>query len=114
VARYHRRGTPKQSHDEYASLSPKLRRTVRMLASILRVAESLDRSHSQVVSGLALQDRGNDVLLHLQVQGDAELEMWATDRHLRPFEKLLGKSVRLETAPGPAKAGQPGATPRRA
>jgi hypothetical protein len=29
---------------------------------------------------------------------DAELEVWATNRHLQPFEKLLGKPVRLESA----------------
>jgi exopolyphosphatase/guanosine-5'-triphosphate,3'-diphosphate pyrophosphatase len=98
VARYHRRGTPKVSHDEYARLPAPLRRTVRTLASILRVAESLDRSHSQVISGLELQDRGKDVLLQLQVQVDAELEMWAADRHLRPFEKVVRKPVRLEVA----------------
>src|SRR4029078_3368338 len=49
VARYHRRGTPKQSHEDYAQLPRQLRRTVRTLASILRVAESLDRSHAQVI-----------------------------------------------------------------
>src|SRR5690606_5736637 len=38
VARYHRRGTPKKAHGEYAQLSARLRRTVRALASILRVA----------------------------------------------------------------------------
>ena len=40
----------------------RLRRTVRALASILRVAESLDRSHAQVVSGLEVRDRGTDML----------------------------------------------------
>ena len=98
VSRYHRRGTPKVSHNEYASLPAPLRRTVRTLASVLRVAESLDRSHSQVISGLELQDRGKDVLLQLQVHADAELEMWATDRHLRPFEKVVRKPVQLEVA----------------
>jgi exopolyphosphatase/guanosine-5'-triphosphate,3'-diphosphate pyrophosphatase len=102
VARYHRRGTPKASHDEYSSLSASLRRTVRTLASILRVAESLDRSHTQVISGLELQDRGDDVLLQLHVQGDAELEVWATDRHLQPFAKVVRKPVRLEAATKPA------------
>ena len=66
VARYHRRGTPKKTHEEYARLRPPLRRTVRLLASILRLAESLDRSHAQVVSALELQDRGKDVLLELR------------------------------------------------
>ena len=96
VARYHRRGTPKQSHNEYATLPARLRRTVRMLASILRVAESLDRSHGQVITALDLQDRGDDMLLNISTSSDAELEVWATGRHLRPFEKLLGKPIRLE------------------
>ena len=98
VARYHRRGTPKRSHEEYAELSSALRRTVRTLASILRVAESLDRSHAQSISGLELRDRGEDVLLEVHTGSDAELEVWATNRHLQPFEKLLGKPVRLESA----------------
>ena len=100
VARYHRRGTPKTSHDEYADLAAPLRRTVRMLASILRVAESLDRSHGQVISSLELRDGGKSAVLriHTQANADAELELWATSRHLRPFQKLVGKDVTLEVA----------------
>ena len=102
VTRYHRRGTPKRSHEEYARLPAPLRRTVRTLSSILRVAESLDRSHAQAISGLDLRDRGEDVLLQVHTSGDAELEVWATTRHLQPFEKLMGKPVRLEAAASPA------------
>jgi exopolyphosphatase/guanosine-5'-triphosphate,3'-diphosphate pyrophosphatase len=98
VARYHRRGTPRKSHQEYAHLPGSLRRTVRTLASILRVAESLDRSHAQVVSALELRDRGQDFLLQLHAHADAELEVWATNRYLQPFEQLLGKPVRLEVS----------------
>ena len=45
----------RRSHEEYAELPAALRRTVRTLASILRVAESLDRSHAQVMSGLEVR-----------------------------------------------------------
>jgi exopolyphosphatase/guanosine-5'-triphosphate,3'-diphosphate pyrophosphatase len=96
VARYHRRGTPKKAHEEYASLSPSLRRTVRTLASILRVAESLDRSHAQVISHLELLDRRADMLMQLRTSGDAELEVWATNRHIGPFEGIVKKPVRVE------------------
>jgi exopolyphosphatase/guanosine-5'-triphosphate,3'-diphosphate pyrophosphatase len=96
IARYHRRGTPKQSHDEYASLPAPRRRAVKALASILRVAESLDRSHGQLITALDLRDRGDDALLRISTNGDAELEVWATGNHLKPFEQLLGKPVRLE------------------
>jgi exopolyphosphatase/guanosine-5'-triphosphate,3'-diphosphate pyrophosphatase len=98
VARYHRRGTPKKSHSEYAQLAAPLRRTVRALASILRVAESLERSHSQVISRLELRDEGPDLRLQLHAVEDAELEVWATHRHLQPFERLVGKPVRLEVS----------------
>jgi exopolyphosphatase/guanosine-5'-triphosphate,3'-diphosphate pyrophosphatase len=100
VARYHRRGTPKSSHDEYAGLPAALRRTVRILASILRVAESLDRSHGQVISSLELRDDAGTIALriHTAANADAELELWATARHLRPFEKLIRKTVKLEVA----------------
>jgi exopolyphosphatase/guanosine-5'-triphosphate,3'-diphosphate pyrophosphatase len=98
VARYHRRGTPKRSHPQYAQLPATLRRTVRTLASILRVAESLDRSHAQPVSGLEVHDRGEDIVIQLHSGGDAELEVWATARHLEAFEQVVGKAVRLEIA----------------
>src|SRR4029079_16075823 len=98
VARYHRRGMPKKTHDEYASLPATLRRVVRLLASILRIAESLDRSHGQMISALELRDRGKQLEMQLQTQGDAELEVWATTRHLQVFERLVGKPVRIEVA----------------
>jgi exopolyphosphatase/guanosine-5'-triphosphate,3'-diphosphate pyrophosphatase len=98
VARYHRRGTPKKSHEEYAQLPARLRRTVRVLASILRVAESLDRSHAQVISGLEAREEGDDLLIQLRAAGDAELEVWAASRHLAPFARVVGRPVRLLAA----------------
>jgi len=101
VARYHRRGTPRRSHGPYAGLPATLRRTVKALASILRVAESLDRSHAQPISGIEVHDRGEDMLLTLHASGDAELELWATERHLEPFQELVKKPVRLEIGARP-------------
>jgi exopolyphosphatase/guanosine-5'-triphosphate,3'-diphosphate pyrophosphatase len=108
IARYHRRGTPKKSDEEYAQLPSPLRRTVRLLASIVRVAESLDRSHAQVIGGLELRDRGDDLLLQIHTAGDAELELWAAMRHTKPFEEAMGKPVTVEVA-APAAAGGHGA-----
>jgi exopolyphosphatase/guanosine-5'-triphosphate,3'-diphosphate pyrophosphatase len=99
IARYHRRGTPKKTHEDYGRLPGPLRNTVRTLASILRLAESLDRSHGQVISGLEYLDQGDKAVLQLQTQTDAELELWAAARHLRPFEQLVGKPVRLAVVP---------------
>jgi exopolyphosphatase/guanosine-5'-triphosphate,3'-diphosphate pyrophosphatase len=103
VARYHRRAAPKVDHDGYAGLSRPRRRTVRSLAAILRLAESLDRSHAQTVSSLDLHDRGDDELLQIRTAGDAELEVWAAGRHAAPFEKLIGKPLRIEVSTQPGR-----------
>lgn len=100
VARYHRRGRPRKRHAAFARLPGDLRRAVRVLAACVGVAEGLDRSHAQVVRDVALHDRGADAVLRLDVAGDAELEVWATQRHLGPFEQLVGKPLRLEPVAG--------------
>jgi exopolyphosphatase/guanosine-5'-triphosphate,3'-diphosphate pyrophosphatase len=111
VARYHRQATPKRRHDGFLDLRRRTRRTVRTLAAILRLAESLDRSHAQTITGFELHDRGDDDLLQLRTTGDAELELWAAARHAAPFERLTGKPLRIEVS-GHAYAEQPDATTR--
>jgi exopolyphosphatase / guanosine-5'-triphosphate,3'-diphosphate pyrophosphatase len=98
VARYHRLASPKRKHEGFGDLGRKKRNTVRTLAAILRLAENLDRSHTQAVSGLELHDRGDDDLLQIRTSGDAELELWAASRQAEPFERLTGKPLRFETS----------------
>jgi exopolyphosphatase/guanosine-5'-triphosphate,3'-diphosphate pyrophosphatase len=102
VARYHRRAAPKRRHDGFRDLGKSERRVVRWLAAMLRLAENLDRSHSQPITGVELHDRGEDALLQLRTAGDAELELWAAQRQAGPFERLLGKPVRTEVSRGGA------------
>jgi len=111
VARYHRQATPKAKHDGFRDLRRRTQRTVRTLAAILRLAESLDRSHAQTVTGLELHDRGDDDLLQLRTSGDAELELWSATRHAAPFERLTGKPLRIEVSHH-TYAEQPQATAR--
>jgi exopolyphosphatase/guanosine-5'-triphosphate,3'-diphosphate pyrophosphatase len=95
IARYHRKAPPEKTHEPYADLRPKLRKAVRALAAILRLAENLDRSHAQVITSVELNDRGAEYLMKLRTTGDAELELWAAHRQIKPFEDLLKKPVRL-------------------
>ena len=98
VARYHRQATPKKAHDGYADLNGRLRRTVKTLSAIVRLAEGLDRSHAQALTGIDLYPRGDDYLARLRTSGDAELELWAAHRHVAPLEAVLDKPVRFEVA----------------
>jgi exopolyphosphatase/guanosine-5'-triphosphate,3'-diphosphate pyrophosphatase len=106
AARYHRRQAPKRKHDGFGNLKRRRRRIVRTLAAILRLAESLDRSHAQAITGLELHDRGDDDLLRLRAAGDAELEVWAATRQAAPFERMAGKPLRFEVSQA-ADAGAP-------
>jgi exopolyphosphatase/guanosine-5'-triphosphate,3'-diphosphate pyrophosphatase len=98
IARYHRQAAPKRDHDGFGDLKRRSRRAVRALAAILRLAESLDRSHAQTVGSVELHDRGDDDLLHIRTSGDAELELWSANRHAEPFERMTGKPLRLEVS----------------
>jgi exopolyphosphatase / guanosine-5'-triphosphate,3'-diphosphate pyrophosphatase len=101
IARYHRQAEPKKSHEGYGTLKGAQRRTVRALAAMVRLAEGLDRSHSQALSGIDVFPRGDDYLIRLRASGDAELELWAAHRHAAPMEALLERPIRFEVA-GPA------------
>jgi exopolyphosphatase/guanosine-5'-triphosphate,3'-diphosphate pyrophosphatase len=115
VARYHRQATPKKSHDGYGDLRGSTRRAVKALAAMLRLAEGLDRSHSQALAGLDLYPRGDDYLARLRTTGDSELELWAAHRHVAPLEAVLGKPIRFEVATReyrePPAAGTPAGAP---
>ena len=86
IARYHRQATPKKSHEGFGDLNGSLRRTVKALSAMVRLAEGLDRSHAQALAGLDLYPRGDDYLVRLRASGDAELEVWAAHRHVAPLE----------------------------
>ena len=111
VARYHRRTPPSRRHADFRKLGRKRRKVIRHLAAILRLAENLDRSHAQTITGVEFHDRGEDALLNLRTAGDAELELWAAQRHSAPFEKMIGKPLRIEVSKY-SYAEQPDATPR--
>jgi exopolyphosphatase/guanosine-5'-triphosphate,3'-diphosphate pyrophosphatase len=95
IARYHRKTPPKRTHEAFAALRPKSRVAVRALSAIVRLAETLDRSHAQIITGVELHDRGKEYLFKLRARGEAELELWAAHRQIEPFEALVGKPVRV-------------------
>jgi exopolyphosphatase / guanosine-5'-triphosphate,3'-diphosphate pyrophosphatase len=99
MARSHRRGRAKKG--PLAALAPEARRAVRVGAAVLRLAESLDRSHGQVVDDIELHDRGERFHLLVRAHGPVELERWAAGRQVGPMEKILGKplSIRLSEEP---------------
>ena len=98
LARYHRQATPKKSHEGYGTLKGTLRRAVKTLAAMLRLAEGLDRSHAQVITALDVVPRGNAYVIRLRAAGDAELELWAANRHGEPLKNVLKRPLQFEVS----------------
>jgi len=106
IVRYHRRSGPAAAHAEWQVLTKTDRERVRVLASILRVADSLDRSHRHVVKDLAVECTKKEVLVKLTVGGPAEMEMWAATEKADMFHKTFRRTLKLT-------AEEPASTPRR-
>lgn len=100
LARYHRKGVPAAHHDHFTRLPDEDRERVVRLASILRVADALDREHIQAVSSVRAVVQKDRCTLHLVGAGDLLLERWALRRKVNLFEDTFG--LRVEIA-GPAE-----------
>jgi exopolyphosphatase/guanosine-5'-triphosphate,3'-diphosphate pyrophosphatase len=98
LTRYHRRGTPKKSHPTFARLPRPVRRAVRWLSAMLRVAESLDRSRAQLVERVTLTEHDDGWRIRVTGSGDLELEVWAAQRNIGPLAEELGAPIRVAGA----------------
>ena len=99
IARYHRQATPKKSHEGFGDLSREHRATVRLLGAMVRLAEGLDRSHAQIVSRLVVSEDDTGLTITLHTKGDAELELWAAQRHAEPLSEEFETPIRFAAAP---------------
>lgn len=95
VARYHRKATPRKRHLTYKQLSKKLRKRVKKLSALLRVADGLDRSHYQNVQKLEIIIKKETIHLLITTHSDPELEIWGTLRKGDLLEKLTGKKLEV-------------------
>jgi exopolyphosphatase/guanosine-5'-triphosphate,3'-diphosphate pyrophosphatase len=116
IARYHRQSVPKKAHPGISDLTRDERRAVATLGAIVRLAEGLDRSHAQVVDAMTVTPSAQQLTVRLQTKGDAELELWAADRHATALAAVLDVAVvvarasptrRVRRRPGARRAAQP-------
>lgn len=109
VARYHRRATPKRRDAGFAALPRGLRKTVRILSSLVRMAEGLDRTRTQAITDVEVAPAEERIALRLQTNNEAELELWAAQRQVPAMEEWLGLPLSVELV----NAGAAGAAAER-
>jgi exopolyphosphatase/guanosine-5'-triphosphate,3'-diphosphate pyrophosphatase len=94
IALFHRKGAPGPKAKELSGLDKSQREAIRMLSVFLRMAESLDRSHSGVVTSCRLVASSKKcVELEITSDQDCELELWGVKTTLESFQKTFGKEV---------------------
>ena len=89
----HRRSPPDVKHSGMEGLLPSEARTVRKLATLLRVANALDCSHQQLIKSLKATQSRDGVTLHLQARHPLDLELWTVEREVGSFRGVYGKRL---------------------
>lgn len=94
VAFFHRKGLPTRKQPEFADLTPADQEAVKVMGMILRLSESLDRSHRSVVTKATFETAGDDsVQLEIVARQDDQLELWGVESHKEAFQKTFGMKL---------------------
>jgi len=93
LARYHRKGVPAAHHEAFTRLAADDRQRVVRLASILRIADALDREHLQAVTAVRARIARSRLALTLEGTGDLLLERWALRAKAGLFTEAFGLEV---------------------
>jgi exopolyphosphatase/guanosine-5'-triphosphate,3'-diphosphate pyrophosphatase len=93
LVRYHRKGNVSvKAYSDILNASDEQR--VARLASLLRIAEYLERRKSQVVQGLHVEI-GDTVRVVTQADDDASVEIWDANRRSDLFAQAFGRAIEI-------------------
>ena len=95
LARYHRGGGPRESHENWRRMDPYLRPVAEKLAALLRIADGLDRSHRQLVTSVACSVRSRKVVFEIAARADCEAELDGAATKADLFERVFDRRVVL-------------------
>jgi putative phosphoesterase len=96
IARYHRKGFPKEKHYNLAALNPTVKRRIILLSSLLRVADALDFTHQSIVEKVEAKAGPKKVTLECVVRGDPTLEEQAVNKKKDMFEESFKRNLIVE------------------
>jgi exopolyphosphatase/guanosine-5'-triphosphate,3'-diphosphate pyrophosphatase len=105
VARYHRRATPKSTHQGFNTLDRDRRVAVLKLAAMLRLAIALDTSRNQRIREFRCKRHGNRLVISVPNVDDLSVEQLALKQGCGMFEEVFGLKVLLRTTERPELRG---------
>jgi len=88
LVRYHNcKSEPQVAHASYAALDNEKKRELRLLTSLLRVAEKLESEHAQKIAGVDVQIAGRRAIFLIQAAEGTRLDIAGLQRKCDLFEK---------------------------
>lgn len=96
IARFHRRSSPDANHEALLGLPANELRLVRKCATLLRVADALDRGHYQAVRKVSATLKGRNVMVRLRAKGPVDLELWDAAHEVALFREVFGRGLSFE------------------
>lgn len=95
ITRYHRNSVPKPTHSIYKDLDTQNRMRISKLSSFLRIADALDRSHSNKIKDLDIRASRRRLHIYLHHVADAHTERLAMRSKGDLFENIFGLQINL-------------------
>jgi len=93
VIRYHRGDPPSSTDIDYIALQREERILVLKMASILRVADSLDPGHLQQIKRISVEKKGETVVLHTEDNRDLPLGFLPEEGKTGLFQEVFGYKI---------------------
>jgi exopolyphosphatase / guanosine-5'-triphosphate,3'-diphosphate pyrophosphatase len=88
LVRYHNcKSEPQVGHASYSALDSEKRRELRLLISLLRIAEKLESEHAQKIAGVDVQIAGRRAIFFIQAAEGTRLDIAGLQRKSDLFEK---------------------------
>lgn len=103
VARYHRGRRPRKDDENLAGLTPDVRKRVRRLVALLRVADGLDRGHMGAVRDVRVRWLRRAVRVTpvpARQRSALRLEVWGAQRKSDLLAKVAGRPVEIVAPDG--------------
>jgi exopolyphosphatase/pppGpp-phosphohydrolase len=93
IVRYHRQALPSKKHDHYAALEPAERDVVDRLASFLRLADGLDRTHRGVVKDVSCKSTDKKIVIYCASRSPAHEEHESAKEKGYLLEKVFHRKL---------------------
>lgn len=96
LVRYHRKQSPSTEDENFKSLPHKDRLIVIKLSALLRLADSLDISHTGNVTDVSLKETKSGWRMKLSGKNDQMLVSWAFDKRKSHFREVFGVTLEMD------------------